>query len=118
MKMDRLELSEIVERILSAPPRPAQAIAAERRAQIDAEPSPQPEPEAEPHAPHGRHWPAAPRQRRPMMGFTPIEVLVVIVVVTVLATIVAPNVLRPVGGAGEGGTRRAESVGAEHFSPR
>ncbi|HEX6745859.1 MAG TPA: type II secretion system major pseudopilin GspG [Longimicrobium sp.] len=113
MKMDRLELSEIVERILSAPPRPAHAIAAERRAHLDAEPSPEPgrraqldaepspDPEPGPQAPHGRHWPAALRQRRPLMGFTLIEVLVVIVVITVLATLVAPNVFRHVGGAKE-----------------
>jgi general secretion pathway protein G len=55
-----------------------------------------------PPNPHGRHHRGdAVRQRRRSMGFTLIEILVVIVVITVLATLVAPNVFRHVGSAKE-----------------
>jgi general secretion pathway protein G len=54
-----------------------------------------------------------PRVRRDTSGFTLIEILVVIVVITVLATLVAPNVLRHVGSAKESTARsQIEMLGA------
>ncbi|HSU15698.1 type II secretion system major pseudopilin GspG [Longimicrobium sp.] len=98
---EHLLLADIVERILAAPPRPAHEIAAARRERIGAPPVAE---GVEPRAadpPRGRHWSDARGHRRPVMGFTLIEVLVVIVVITVLATLVAPNVFRHVGSAKE-----------------
>jgi general secretion pathway protein G len=103
---EHLLLADIVARILAAPPRPAHAIIESRRAGMRMEmgmtpPASSTEPEPPP-SPHGRHHRGdAAGHRRPPMGFTLIEVLVVIVVITVLATLVAPNVFRHVGSAKE-----------------
>ena len=57
--------------------------------------------DAAPPAPARRLRPGGMRRLSPVGGFTLIEVLVVIVVITVLATLVAPNVFRHVGSAKE-----------------
>jgi general secretion pathway protein G len=93
MKTDPLPLAEVIEQILCSLRRPAHV----------ADPLRALPPSADVHAGEGprRRW-GAPRERwRRAAGFTLIEVLVVIVVITVLATLVAPNVFRHVGSAKE-----------------
>src|SRR3954463_12380703 len=59
----------------------------------------------------GRTRPSAPRIRR--SGFTLIEILVVIVVIAILATLVAPNIFQHVGAAKDATARsQIEMLGA------
>lgn len=58
-------------------------------------------------------WRALPTLRRATVGFTLIEILVVIVIIAVLATLVAPNVFRHVGAARDATARsQIEMLGA------
>jgi general secretion pathway protein G len=53
------------------------------------------------------------RRRRPRAGFTLIEILVVIVVIAILATLVAPNVFQHVGAAKDATAKsQIEMIGA------
>ncbi|MFL5540130.1 MAG: type II secretion system major pseudopilin GspG [Longimicrobiaceae bacterium] len=126
MTREHPHLADIVERILAAPPRPAQALARAWRADDVAgcarranefaaasAPGPRRGPDSglapSPRHPCGRGAGGAARGdasdlapgRSRAGGFTLIEILVVIVVITVLATLVAPNVFRHVGSAKE-----------------
>ena len=59
-----------------------------------------------------RH-PASSRRRAPRAGFTLIEILVVIVVIAILATLVAPNIFKHVGAAKDATARsQMEMLGA------